>query len=79
MTMKIWEFSEGKVLEKENRIKLFLILNIVIWCMIGAVVWMAVSRIIMKDILWLFLFSGYAGVFLGLIGGTVYAMNHTRY
>ena len=79
MTKKIWEFSEGKVLEKENRIKLFLILNIVIWCMIGAVTWMAVSRIIMKDILWLFLFSGYAGVFLGLIGGTVYAMNHTRY
>ena len=79
MTKKIWEFSEGKVLEKENRIKLFLMLNIVSWCMIGAVVWMAVSRVILKDILWLFLFSGYAGVFLGLIGGTVYAMNHTRY
>lgn len=78
MTKKIWEFSEGKVLE-ENRIKLFLVLNIVIWCMIGAVAWMAISRIVMKDILWLFLFSGYAGVFLGLIGGIVYVMNHTRY
>ena len=43
--------------------------------MIGATTWFVVSRVVLKDILWLFLLSGYAGVFLGMIGGAVYAMN----
>ena len=56
-----------------------MMLHMVAWCVIGAVVWMLISRIVLKDMLWLFLFIGYAGVFPGLIGGTLYAMNLEDY
>lgn len=75
MTKRLWDFCEEKDLEKRNKVKMFLILHILIWCTIGATTWFVVSRVVLKDILWLFLLSGYAGVFLGMIGGAVYAMN----
>lgn len=79
MMKKVWDFCKKKNLEREKKLTMFLMLHMVACCIIGAVVWILISRIIFKDMLWLFLFIGYAGVFPGLIGGTLYAMNLEDY
>lgn len=75
MMKKLWDFCKNKNLEKENQIKLFLLLNILCWGGIGAIAWLAVSRIALNSMTWLFVFVGYAGVFPGWIGGVLKAMN----
>ena len=79
MMKKVWNFCKEKNLAREKKLTMFLMLHMVAWCVIGAVVWRLISRIVLKDMLWLFLFIGYAGVFPGLIGGTLYAMNLEDY
>ncbi len=75
---KIWDFCKERNWEKDNRIKLFLFLNILCWCGIGAVLWLFVSRVSLNSMTWFFVFVGYAGVFPGWIGGVLRVMNDER-
>ena len=64
MMKKIWDFCKDKNLGRESKIRLFLFLNIICWCVIGAALWLIVSRVALDNMTWLFVFIGYAGVFL---------------
>ena len=75
MMKKIWDFCKDKNLGRESKIRLFLFLNIICWCGIGAVLWLVVSRVALDNMIWLFVFIGYAGVFPGWIGGMLKMMN----
>ena len=76
MMKKIWDFCNDKNLGRESKIRLFLFLNIICWCGIGAALWLVVSRVALDNMTWLFVFIiGYAGVFPGWIGGMLKMMN----
>lgn len=53
----------------------FLLTNVLIWGIIGAVLWGIVSLAALKEVSWLIIFTGYAVVFPGFLGGVLFAMN----
>mgnify|MGYP006993039621 CR=1 FL=1 len=53
MMKKIWDFCKDKNLGRESKIRLFLFLNIICWCGIGAVLWLVVSRVTLDNMTWL--------------------------
>ena len=71
----LWKFCQYQSLQKEGIIHLFLFLNTILWCGIGAISWFLVGHFFCGDLLSLILFAGYAGVFPGWIGGAIFAMN----
>ena len=53
----------------------FLLTNILIWGIIGIMLWGIISLVALKGITWLIIFTGYAAVFPGFLGGVLFAMN----
>ena len=72
---RLWKFCQDQNRKKETTIHLFLFLNTILWCGIGALAWLLVGHFVCRDLLSLILFAGYAGVFPGWIGGAIFAMN----
>lgn len=57
---------------------LFLLINILAWCVIGFAVWMFVSLFALNGIEWMVTFVGYFGLIPGFIGGVIEAWRNER-
>lgn len=74
---RMWEFCSRKSMSGENIVRVFLGMNIVIWCIIGGIAWSVIRLVALKDVAWLVTVIGYAGFFPGFVGGMLYVMNKT--
>jgi len=65
-------------MKKERKQKLFLLMNTLLWCAIGALFWFVIGNRLAENNLLIICFIGYPGVFLGIVGGFIYLVNHDR-
>lgn len=72
---KLWDYCKEKRMTKENTIRVFLIINIMMWCVIGVIAWGVISLAALKSVAWLLTIVGYLGFFPGFVGGMLYVMN----
>lgn len=72
---KLWDFCKEKRMTRENTVRVFLVLNIAVWCAIGIVAWCVISLATLKSVAWLLTIVGYLGFFPGFVGGMLYVMN----
>ena len=61
---------------KKNDV-VFLILNTVLWAVLGISVWAIISMFTIKEVIWCLVFMGYAGFFIGFLGGFIYLANNS--
>lgn len=53
----------------KGKVATFLFFNILFYAGIGALIWTGVSVFALKSVEWLIIFSGYAAVIFGYLGG----------
>lgn len=71
--MKIlWNRINKLNMGNESKNKMFLAIMVMIYSLIGSLVWMMVGRIFLPNIEWLICFAGYPAVCIGFIGGTAF-------
>lgn len=58
--------------KKENH---FLLLNTILWAIIGFVMWLIVQIFCLNSVAWMFVFIGYHAFFPGFVGGYLYLCN----
>lgn len=66
---KLWEWINKTEFTREGKIRSFLFLNSMICSILGFFVWLVVSRFTLNTIDWAICFVGYAGFFIGYLGG----------
>lgn len=54
---RLWKFCQDQNRKKETTIHLFLFLNTILWCGIGAIAWLLVGHFVCRDLLSLILFG----------------------
>ena len=73
---KIWSFINGLNVKKNHKNTMFIWISIILYGLIGGVVWGLIGRFILSEISWLLCFIGYPAVFLGMFGGVIYLYTH---
>lgn len=78
---KIWEYVKQKYEKERTRINYFLFLNTVVWTVTAFCI-VALGGIVFRlsgnELLWnAILAAGYAGFFIGFIGGCLFLIRHT--
>ena len=72
---KLWSVVNNMKMGSSDKNNLFVLTLFTICGILGALVWLAIGRVILPDITWLFCFAGYPAVF-GFFGGGFYLYNH---
>lgn len=65
------------IISKKNKTKwkseyIFILINTLVFTIIGFSLWFIIHFFILKNFIWCICFSGYAGYFLGFLGGILY-------
>ncbi|MBO5033155.1 MAG: hypothetical protein J6D08_14995 [Lachnospiraceae bacterium] len=68
----VWKLVESENISENKKIGLFLCINIVLWAVVGYWVWAMLQFYICKGITGALCFSGYAGFFIGFVGGVFF-------
>ena len=68
----IWSYLDSKRISENSKQYIFLLTNVIAFCVLGLLIWSVVSRFALSTIDWMICFIGYPGFFLGFIGGAVY-------
>ena len=58
--------------------KRFLLLNALVWCLIGAICWFIIGDRLIEQDYYALCFIGYSGILLGIIGSCIYLFNHEK-
>ena len=72
---KIWSFINNMKIESGDKNNLFLFVFSIICGICGALVWLAIGRVVLPGYTWLFCFAGYSVVF-GFLGSYFYLCTH---
>lgn len=73
---KIWNTVKTLRLKNEYKNKLFILLSVVEYCLIGGLIWLVLGKIYFPGISWLLCFIGYPGIFIGFFGSILYLYRH---
>ena len=68
----IWSVLENKNWNDKCKKYLFLLINCLLFCVLGFVAWLIVRQISFETVDWMICFMGYPTFFLGFVGGVVY-------
>lgn len=68
----LWKWVDGKGFSVEGKRNIFLILNCLLFSILGFGVWLIISKFALSTWDWAFCFIGYPGFFVGIIGGFLY-------
>lgn len=68
----IWTLINSKEMSLAKKNSLFLILNTLIFSLIGFITWFAIHFFTFNKISWAICFTGYPGFFVGFVGGIIY-------
>lgn len=66
---RLWEWVDKKNLSEKAKTGVFLFLNMVLYGVLGFLVWMVISRFTLSTLDWAVCFVGYPGFFIGYLGG----------
>ncbi|MGN0160084.1 MAG: hypothetical protein ACI4AQ_01715 [Lachnospiraceae bacterium] len=66
---RLWEWVDKKNLSEQAKTGVFLFLNMVLYGVLGFLVWMVISRFTLSTLDWAVCFVGYPGFFIGYLGG----------
>ncbi len=55
---------------------LFILLMMILFGMVGGLLWAVIGRLFLPGLSWLFCFAGYPMIFGGIFGSVVYLYNH---
>ncbi len=65
----LWKWCKNENWCDERRICIFLAINTTFFGILGITVWRIVSMFVLKEIVWMLCFAGYAGFVPGVLGG----------
>lgn len=68
----IWNLTEKLSSKKEIRREVFLVVNSIIFSVIGFIIWAVISRFVLQSLDWMICFIGYFGFLGGCIGGYIF-------
>lgn len=71
---RLWNLIDNRKLSDEGKIRVFFFLNCLVYCVIGLLVWLVLSRLVISinTLEWALCFSIYPAFFVGYIGGFIY-------
>lgn len=64
---KLWDVTK--------QVNLFLVLNTIVWAVIGFAVWCIVRLAALDSIQWVICFMCYPAFFIGIVGGIIFLWN----
>lgn len=64
---KLWDVTK--------QVNLFLVLNTIVWAVIGFAVWCIVRLVALDSIQWAICFMCYPAFFIGIVGGIIFLWN----
>lgn len=68
----IWNMVNRREGTERWKVRRFLFLNTVLWALVGFAAWGVVHFFALNTVGWAVSFSGYAGYFIGWLGGVVF-------
>ncbi len=68
----LWKILDARALKKEQRGRLFLEMNTMLFGILGFLMWIMVRNFVFHTIDWAFCFVGYSGFLIGFVGGYMY-------
>lgn len=69
---RLWKWVDRRKLSRENKTRLFLFLNSLIYSGEGFLAWLLISKFALGTWDWALCFVGYPGFFVGYIGGFIF-------
>lgn len=69
---RLWKWIADRNISYEKKLKVFLLLNTILFGMLGFVVWAIVSKFTLDTWYFALCFFGYAAFFIGFIGGYIF-------
>lgn len=77
----LWKVIKNKVKREERQQKCFLVFNTILWTVSGLVISSLFTVLLLPDVgralEYSFIAAGYAGVFVGFLGGCIFLMRNT--
>lgn len=73
---RLWKVVNNIDTDKSSKNRIFLVVLTLICVLAGGLIWAVVGRHFLAGVAWLFCFMGYPGVFIGIMGGTMYLYKH---
>ncbi|WP_026659903.1 hypothetical protein [Butyrivibrio sp. AC2005] len=73
---RLWKAVNNLDISKESKNRVFLSVLTVVCMIAGCIIWVVIGRHFLAGVAWLFCFMGYPGVFIGIMGGTMYLYKH---
>lgn len=71
----IWNLLKETHCKERVFERLFLVVNVVAWSVVGFLLWLVARNFVLKTADWAVCFVGYFGIFAGFIGGIIYLWN----
>lgn len=69
---RIWGILTKKEWASTHIVSLFLFCNIIVWSLVGIILWFIIHFFTLRSVEWAMCFTGYVGYFMGLIGGIIF-------
>ena len=73
----LWRNVNMSQRSERANIYLFLFLNIIMYSILGLLIWFIIQFFALKSIIWAICFMGYPGFFGGFIGGVLFLWRST--
>lgn len=73
---RTWKLIDSFKVKKETKNKMFIWSQVMLYVLIGAVVWGLLGRLVLPGIDWLLCFSGYPAIFIGFFGSVLFLYNN---
>ena len=73
---KIWSVVNQLSVKKSTKNTIYINVEIVVYALLGALVWFILGRFFLPGLDWLLCFIGYPALYVGLFGRTFYLYNH---
>ena len=71
-----WKYVNKLKIAKKKKNRLFVLAMILESTLAGAWIWLLLGRLFLADVIWLWCFMGYPGLFIGLILSMLFLYNH---
>ena len=78
MNKRMWQSISRMSLSKETKQKIFLFDSVIIYGLLGGIVWLLLGQWILPDISWAICFVGYSAVFAGFFKGILFLYNQDK-
>ncbi len=74
----LWEILTKTKWAAAHIASLFLFCNIIVWSLAGFIVWFVIQFFSLRSAEWAVCFAGYAGYYIGLVGGIIFICRAER-